>query len=310
MSSSPAYHRPVMLRETVEALQVKEAGVYVDATLGGGGHSRYLKELAPGARLVAFDKDPEAHEEMESWAASMEGITPVQADYRYLKRYLRLYGMREVDGIMADLGVSSHQIDTGSRGFSIRESGPLDMRMDKQGPLKAEDILNQYDKRKLVEVLSKYGEVRNAKTLGQAILAQRAMRPFQTTSDLVAVAQRVAPRNKENRYLAQVFQALRIEVNDELEGLKDFLTQATEMLKVGGRIAVLTYHSLEDRPVKRFFKHGNFAGQPKKDLYGNPIKALKEVYRKPIQAPAEELAQNPRARSAKLRVAEKIPMAQ
>lgn len=297
------YHIPVLLQATVDGLAPQENGVYVDATFGGGGHSKELLARKEGIRVVAFDKDPDAKANAE--ALGTENITLVAADFRHLHKYLRLYGHKHVDGVMADLGVSSHQIDQGSRGFSTRADGPLNMRMDQSKEFAADHVLNQYEPKQLQRMLSAYGEVRNAKTLAEAIAAHRINQPFETTGQLVALAQTLAPRGKENRYLAQVFQAIRIEVNQEMQGLQEFLVACAKVLKPGGRLSVISYHSLEDRLVKRFVRNGNFEGEPKKDLYGKPIKPFEPVNRKPIVADEEELAQNPRARSAKLRIAQR-----
>lgn len=296
------YHEPVMLAECLDALEVQPDGVYVDATLGGGGHSRaILAALGEKGRLYAFDTDEEAGANMPDDAR----CTFIHANYRHIKRFLKLYQVNKVNGILADFGVSSHQIDTAERGFSIRFDAPLDMRMNRQQALTAYEIVNNYPYQQLVQILSEYGEVQNAKTLARAIEEHRAIQPVTTTGDLVNVCRKVL-RGKEVQYLAQVFQAFRIAVNDEMNAIREFLEQASGLLVIGGRIAVLTYHSLEDRPVKHFFRHGTFSNEPEKDLYGQFTTPLRPVHKKPLEASAEEIVRNPRARSAKLRVAEKI----
>jgi 16S rRNA (cytosine1402-N4)-methyltransferase len=296
------YHQPVMLKETTNALVQIPDGVYVDITFGGGGHSKKILELlSPKGRLFGFDQDSDAQKN----APKDERFTFVKANFRHLKRFLKLHNITEVDGILADFGVSSHQIDTAERGFSTRFDGDLDMRMDQTSALTASDVLNTYSFEKLVDIFSKYGEVINSKMLARKIEAIRTEHPFRTTEDLLSVAKELA-RGKEVRYLAQVFQAIRIEVNDELGVIKEFLIQAGEILKPGGRIVVLSYHSLEDRLVKNYVKAANFEGEPEKDFFGHSKLIFKPVIKKYEEASAEEIKENPRARSAKLRVAEKI----
>ncbi|MGA0556887.1 16S rRNA (cytosine(1402)-N(4))-methyltransferase RsmH [Larkinella sp. VNQ87] len=303
------YHEPVLLQACLDGLNLKPGGTYVDVTFGGGGHSReILRQLPAGpesaGRLIAFDQDPDARANAD--AINDPRLTFVAANFRHLKRYLRLYKIEQVDGILADLGISSHQIDTPERGFSTRFDADLDMRMSQSGELTARKVINEYPEDQLHKIFGMYGEVINARTLANVIVASRVNRPIETINDLKAVLQRYAPRGKENKYYAQVFQALRIEVNQELVTLEEFLTQVPEVLAPGGRLVVMSYHSLEDRLVKNFIKSGNFRGNVEKDLYGNELKPLQSVTRKPIEASAEEVDRNPRARSAKLRIAEKV----
>ena len=296
------YHVPVLLEESLEALNIKADGVYVDVTFGGGGHSKaILERLGDKGRLIGFDQDADALENV----LDDKRFQMAHSNYRYLKQFLRLYGHLQVDGILADLGVSSHQFDASERGFTFRQETPLDMRMNQNGSKSAIDILNTYSQVELQTLLSKYGEVRNARTVASAIVQGRSIRPIQTSGQLLQV---LGPhiRGNRNRYLAQVFQALRIEVNDEVEALKALLQEAVQVLKPEGRLAVISYHSLEDRLVKRFFKTGNFEGVVEKDFYGAVIKPLKEIARKPITPSDKEIERNARARSAKMRVAEKL----
>ncbi|MFA0962817.1 16S rRNA (cytosine(1402)-N(4))-methyltransferase RsmH [Roseivirga sp. BDSF3-8] len=298
-----AYHNPVMLQECLEGLALKPGGTYVDVTFGGGGHSRAILEQLQGGRLVVFDQDADAKANAE--AIDDERLIFAPANFRYLKRYLRLHRIDQIDGLLADLGVSSHQIDDADRGFSTRFDARLDMRMDKGMKKTAADLLQEYDEKDLHRILGMYGEVRNAKTLAAAIVAARVNEPIVTVADLKRILDRYAPRRKEFRYYAQVFQALRIELNDEMGALKDLLEQSAEMLAPEGRLVVMSYHSLEDRLVKNFINKGVFHGEVEKDVYGNVDKPLSAITRKPVMAGEEEVKANPRARSAKLRVAEK-----
>ncbi len=299
------YHVPVMLHECIGGLEIKESGVYVDVTFGGGGHSReILKHLGAEGRLFGFDQDADA--KLNAEQIEQRSFTFIEANFRYLKRYLKLHGIRQVDGILADLGISSHQIDEPERGFSTRSEAGLDMRMDQNAALTAKKVVNEYDEGALHKILGIYGEVKNAKTLAAAIVSERFSRPFETTADLIELLKSLAPRGKEFKYYAQVFQAIRMEVNDEMGALEDFLTQAVEVLKPGGRLVVESYHSLEDRMVKNFINKGKIFGEVEKDFFGNQLKPLRAINRKPITASEQELKTNNRARSAKLRVAEKI----
>lgn len=291
-----------MLHESVAGLAIKPEGVYVDVTFGGGGHSReILKHLNKNGRLLAFDQDADAQQNIPN----DDRLTFIDQNFRYLKNNCRLHEAPTVDGILADLGVSSHQFDQPERGFSIRFNADLDMRMDKSSILTAREIINTYTEENLHKIFGIYGEVQNAKSLAKTIVTARLSKPIETISDLRAAISAHIPKGKENKYLAQVFQALRIEVNQEMEALQDFLTQSVDTLKTGGRLVVISYHSLEDRLVKSFMAKGKFRGEVEKDFYGNEIKPLKTISRKAIQASAEEIEMNNRARSAKLRIAEK-----
>ncbi len=300
-TNNNTYHRPVLLDAAVEGLNIRPGGTYVDVTFGGGGHSRaILERLGADGRLIAFDRDADA----AANAPGDERFKLITADFRFLKNYLRLEGIDRIDGLLADLGISSHQIDTAARGFSTRFDGPLDMRMDRSETLTAADIVNTYDEQALTRLLSDYGEVPQARTLARAIVKQRAEQPIRTTGQLAEILSAHLPAKLRNRRLAQVFQALRIEVNGELESLKQLLRQATQLIRPGGRLAVITYHSLEDRLVKRFIQTGNFSGEVQKDFYGNIRKPFRKVGKFITPSPGE-IAANPRARSAKLRLAER-----
>ncbi len=301
------YHNSVMLEECLEGLQIKPEGVYVDVTFGGGGHSKAILNQLTTGHLIAFDQDKDAEQNAQKLAeeAGERSFTFIESNFRYLKKYLRLHGITEVDGILADLGVSSHQFDEPKRGFTIRAEGVLDMRMDQAATRSARDILNEYDEKDLIHLLSAYGEIRNARTLAREIVNYRLNQPIETNEQLKAIALKLAPKGRDLKYLAQVFQAIRIEVNEELEVLKEFLTQAGEILSPDGKLVVMSYHSLEDRLVKNFINKGNFKGVDEKDFYGNPIRVLDPVNRKPIVPTAAEIKENSRARSAKLRIGKK-----
>lgn len=298
-----SYHNPVMLTECVEGLNINPEGTYVDVTFGGGGHSLAIMEKLKGGRLIAFDQDEDAKKEAET--IQHRSFTFCQANFRYMKQYLKLNGATKVNGILADLGISSHQIDEASRGFSTRFDGPLDMRMDRKAKVTAAKVLNSYTEEQLHKIFGMYGELKNAKTAAKAVVAKRSAKSLQTTLDLKNALQSVAPRGKENKYFAQVFQALRIEVNEEMQALEDFLHQCGEVMEKGGRLVVMSYHSLEDRLVKNYINTGKMFGEVEKDFFGNKIKPFEAVNRKPIEASEEEVEQNSRARSAKLRIAEK-----
>ena len=296
------YHDPVLLFESVDGLKIKPAGIYVDVTFGGGGHSReILKRLGPEGRLFAFDQDEEA----QANAISDDRFTLIPHNFRFLKKFLRFSGVKEVDGILADLGVSSHQFDQGYRGFSIRFDGPLDMRMNQENALTAAQVIETYSEEELADVLFQYGELRNSRAIAREIVKQRAQGEIATSFALKAALERFLIRGKESKVLAKVFQALRIEVNQEMEVLKEFLLQSSEMLSLEGRLSIISYHSLEDRLVKNYMAKGVFSGEPEKDFYGNASLPLKKVG-KLILPSAEEIKKNNRARSAKLRVAQKI----
>ncbi len=295
------YHQPVMAKECLEGLHIQPDGVYVDATFGGGGHSELiLQQLGAKGQLLGFDQDADAVEN----ALDDERFIFIASNFQYLKRFLKLYGVRQVDGILADLGVSSHQLDAAERGFSYRFETTLDMRMNQQAHRTAAEVLNTYPADELQEVFSAYGEVRNARTLAQAIVNFREDRPLETVSDFMQVLESVI-RGQRNRYLSQVFQALRIEVNDEMNTFKTFLAEALDVLKPGGRLVVMSYHSLEDRLVKHFLKTGNPEGEVKKDFYGKIYRPFRIITKKAVTASASEIKANPRARSAKLRIGER-----
>jgi 16S rRNA (cytosine1402-N4)-methyltransferase len=300
--SIPAYHIPVMLDPCIEGLAILPGGVYVDVTFGGGGHAKAILARLEGGQLFGFDQDSDALAN----APQDPRFTFVQANFRDIKRYLRLHGIKQVDGILADLGISSHQIDAPERGFSTRFQGDLDMRMNQSAELSAKELLATVDEGRLHKILGMYGEIKNAKTLAQSIVAERSVKPFTTTEGFTAFLKRFAPRGKEFKYYAQVFQALRIEVNDELGALEELLLSAVELLKPEGRLVVMSYHSLEDRLVKSLMTKGKFQGEVEKDFYGNLLRPLEPISRGAITASEEELALNPRARSAKLRIAKKV----
>jgi 16S rRNA (cytosine1402-N4)-methyltransferase len=291
-----------MLNECLEGLQIIPSGTYVDVTFGGGGHSRAIFNLlGEHGRLISFDQDPDAMN--NAWSAPNFHFIP--ANFSFISNHLRMLGIRQVDGILADLGVSSHQFDEADRGFTIRVNAPLDMRMNRSGELTAEKVVNTYDEADLQRVLGTYGEVPNARRAAAEIVRSRSSRKLKTTTDLMDALKSCAPKHKEHKYFAQVFQALRIEVNGELDVLERLLEQAAELLKPGGRMVVMSYHSLEDRLVKNFFKRGSLDGEIQKDFYGNILKTFDEVVRHPIVPSEEEIERNPRSRSAKLRIAQK-----
>ena len=303
MANEQTYHVPVMLHECIEALDIKPNGIYVDVTFGGGGHSReILKHLGADGRLIAFDQDPDAINN----AIDDPRFVLVHQNFRFIKNYLRLQGVKQVDGILGDFGVSSHQFDDAQRGFSIRFDADLDMRMDQVSDLDARKVLNSYSEDELHRIFGMYGEVQNAKSLAKTIVTARLSKEITTVAELKDVIKRLVPKGKEHKYHAQVFQALRIEVNKELEALQEFLMQSVTVLKEGGRLVLMSYHSLEDRLVKNFMLKGKFKGEVEKDFFGNEIKPLRVVSRKAITASQEELERNNRSRSAKLRVAEKV----
>ena len=295
------YHRPVMLAQCLAALDLQPGGRYVDVTFGGGGHSARILEKLTTGHLFSFDQDADA--EAEAQKLERPQFTFVKANFRDLATELQQLGALPVDGLLADLGVSSHQFDTPERGFSTRFDGPLDMRMDPNGPLTAADILNDYKEADLHRIFGMYGEVTNARTLANTVGAARRGRRLETIAELKQAIQPCTPRGKENKYLAQVFQALRIEVNQEMQALQDMLLQTSDVLRPGGRLVVMSYHSLEDRLVKNFIAKGKFFGAVDKDFFGNESKPFEAVNRKPEEANPDEVALNSRARSAKLRVA-------
>ncbi|MHA7111142.1 16S rRNA (cytosine(1402)-N(4))-methyltransferase RsmH [Sunxiuqinia elliptica] len=296
-----AYHIPVLLNESIEGLNIQPDGEYVDVTFGGGGHSREILKNIETGRLFGFDQDEDA----AANAFDDSRFVFIRHNFRYIRNFLRYHDVEQVDGILADLGVSSHDFDVAERGFSFRFSGALDMRMNRDAKLTAADIVNTYDEARLIQVFREYGEVNNAYRLTKQILAARQQKPVRTIDQFKEIIAPCVPKRTETKYLAKVFQALRIETNGELDVLKDFLEQSAELLKPGGRLVVITYHSLEDRLVKNFIKAGNFEGKQEKDFYGNVSSVLQAVNRKVIVPTEEEIERNPRARSAKLRIAEK-----
>lgn len=296
-----SYHVPVLLKESLEGLTINPAGTYVDTTFGGGGHSRaILAALGSRGRLLAFDQDPQAQQN----AIDDERFTLIPQNFRHIKRFLRFYGVKQVDGVLADFGVSSYQFDTAERGFSTRLEGALDMRMNPEAPLSAYEVVNTYEEEALSTLFFRYGELSQSRQIARTIVQQRSTRPIATTGELKQVVQRFLPKGKENKVLAQLYQAIRIEVNGELAALEELLLQLPEIVRPGGRIALISYHSLEDRLVKRFIRDGQFSGEPQKDFYGNLLTPFQKVG-KAIVATQEEIAQNKRARSAVLRVAER-----
>ncbi|MCS6822925.1 MAG: 16S rRNA (cytosine(1402)-N(4))-methyltransferase RsmH [Cytophagaceae bacterium] len=301
---STPYHIPALVEECIEGLLLKPGGVYVDVTFGGGGHSEHILHTCPDCSLIAFDQDPDAA--LKAKKITHQNFTFIESNFRFIKNHLKAIGIHQIDGLLADLGVSSHQIDTPERGFSTRFAAPLDMRMDKENQCTAAHILNTYPEKKLQHIFSQFGEVRNAKTLASVIEEYRKHSTISTTEQFIKILSPLAPKGREYKYYAQVFQALRIEVNQELEALKDLLTQSAELLVPGGRLLVISYHSLEDRMVKNFIAKGTFGEEIKKDIYGNFYKPFHAVNKKPIEPSEYEIQNNPRVRSAKLRIAEKI----
>ena len=298
------YHRPVLLKESIDGLAIKSDGVYVDVTYGGGGHSAaILEQLGSAGRLIAFDRDKDAQEN----AASDPRFRLLHHNFRYLNSFLRYYKALPVDGILADLGISSHQIDVPSRGFSTRYDAPLDMRMDQRSTRTAADLLNFTDKKSLITILREYGELDQAVRIAEEIVKKRKIKALETTSDLIALLEPMAPKDGEHKFYAQVFQAIRIEINDELVALKSLLEHSINALKPGGRLVVISYHSLEDRMVKNYMKAGNIKGVEEKDpIYGNSRSPMKLLTRGAVAPGTEEIAINKRARSARLRIAEKV----
>jgi len=296
------YHVPVLLQESLASLAIKPDGIYVDVTFGGGGHAKGITErLDDKGHLFVFDQDEDAVANL--WED--ECVTLIVSNFRYLNRWMKYYGVNgKIDGILADLGVSSHQFDDPQRGFSYRFDEMLDMRMNQKQSLTAAEVLNEYDASRLQEMFSRYGEITNARTLAQRIVEARSGSPITTAGQLVGIAESCM-RGHKMKYLSQLFQALRIEINDEMNALKEMLQGAEEVLRPGGRIAVISYHSLEDRLVKRFFKSGNFEGEPETDFFGQRKVGWKVITKSPIEADEQEQMKNPRSRSAKLRVAEK-----
>ncbi|QBA63425.1 16S rRNA (cytosine(1402)-N(4))-methyltransferase RsmH [Muriicola soli] len=297
-----SYHNPVLLRPSVDGLNIKQDGVYVDITFGGGGHSKaILERLGEKGRLFAFDQDEDALNN----DINDDRFTLINENFRYLGQFLKFYGIRKVNGILADFGVSSHQFDSAERGFSTRFEGELDMRMSKRNQLSAFEVINEYSAERLGQILKQYGELRNAHAMAKTIVESRDKKTIKTSADLKQALQRFLPGHKEHKILAQIYQAVRIEVNQELEAIKEFLLQTPGLLPEEGRLSIISYHSLEDRLVKRFIMTGNFEGELEKDFYGKPLKPFKKVGNL-VVPDEEEIKQNNRARSAKLRIAERI----
>jgi 16S rRNA (cytosine1402-N4)-methyltransferase len=296
------YHNPVLLKESVDGLNINPGGIYVDVTFGGGGHSKeILSRLNEKGKLLAFDQDKDA----EQNTLNDERFTLIRQNFRFIKRYLKFYGIQKVDGVLADLGVSSHQFDSEERGFSTRFDGELDMRMDQAGTLSGYKVINQYEEEKLSEILFMYGELRNARAIAKKIVTARETQPIKTSFELKNIVSEFVPKAKEHKVLAQIFQAVRIEVNSEMEALKEFLLQLPEIVNTSGRISIISYHSLEDRLVKRFIQNGCFEGEPEKDFFGNTKVPFKKVGGL-ITPSLQEIKNNNRARSAKLRIATKV----
>jgi len=302
MEKAPTYHVPVLLDQSIEGLNINPSGIYVDVTFGGGGHSKgILKHLGAQGRLLSFDQDADAERNI----VDDDRFTFVRSNFRYLHNFLRYYGVKEVDGILADLGVSSHHFDESERGFSFRTDGPLDMRMNKRAGLTAAEVVNGYPEEKLADVFYLYGELKNSRKLANIICKTRVSQNIQTISAFLEVIKPLFGKEREKKEMAKVFQALRIEVNHEMEALREMLQAATEALKPGGRLVVITYHSLEDRMVKNLMKTGNVEGKADKDFYGRVNTPYELVNNRVIVPNEEEIERNPRSRSAKLRIAEK-----
>jgi 16S rRNA (cytosine1402-N4)-methyltransferase len=297
-----SYHVPALLTESVDGLEIKPGGLFVDVTFGGGGHSREILRRLGEGRLVAFDQD----EDSLSNVITDSRFTLLSQNFRFLRNNLLYLNIESVDGILADLGVSFHQFDVPERGFSFRFEGPLDMRMNRSSSLTAAKIVNEYPEEKLANIFYNYGEITNSRTVARAIVAVREVSPLLTIGDLTGAVKALVPARAENKFYARLFQSLRIEVNRELESLKEMLEQALAMLRPGGRLVVLTYHSLEDRLVKNFMRSGSFEGEIVKDFYGNAVSPFRLITRKVVSVSEEEIAANPRSRSAKLRIAEKL----
>jgi 16S rRNA (cytosine1402-N4)-methyltransferase len=297
------YHEPVLLNEAIEGMNIKAGGTYVDATYGGGGHSKAILEKLNNGKLFAFDQD----EDVEKNAVRDKKFTLIKSNFRYIKRFMKYYNALPVDGILADLGISSHQVDTASRGFSTRFDSPLDMRMNVEQKLNARDVINTYPEEKLKSIFSQYGEVDNAGKVAYQVAAARKSGPVETTKQLIEAIDRSIDKRFPAKYLSKIFQALRIEVNDEINALKEFLMQSADVITKGGRLVVISYHSLEDRLVKNFLRTGKPDGEIEKDIYGNSMNVtFHSLTKKPVTPSEDEMNRNPRARSARMRIAEKI----
>ena len=303
VKTAETYHVPVLLQESIDGLNIKSDGIYVDVTFGGGGHSReILSRLGKNGHLYSFDQDADAEKNI----IADDRFTFVRSNFRYLRNWMRYYGVEAIDGLLADLGVSSHHFDDETRGFSFRFDAPLDMRMNKRAGKTAADIVNEYDEAKLADVFFLYGELKNSRRIANAIAAYRQQKRIETTGDLMAATEKMMRTEKEKKDLARLFQALRIEVNHEMDALRDMLNSASQLLKSGGRLSVITYHSLEDRIVKNVMKAGNAEGKIEKDFFGRVSSPFRLVNNKVIRPQEDELQNNPRSRSAKLRIAERI----
>lgn len=303
VKTAETYHVPVLLQESIDGLNIKSDGIYVDVTFGGGGHSReILSRLGKNGHLYSFDQDADAEKNI----IADDRFTFVRSNFRYLRNWMRYYGVEAIDGLLADLGVSSHHFDDETRGFSFRFDAPLDMRMNKRAGKTAADIVNEYDEAKLADVFFLYGELKNSRRIANAITAYRQQKRIETTGDLMAATEKLMRTEKEKKDLARLFQALRIEVNHEMDALRDMLNSASQLLKSGGRLSVITYHSLEDRIVKNVMKAGNAEGKIEKDFFGRVSSPFRLVNNKVITPQEDELQNNPRSRSAKLRIAERI----
>lgn len=309
IKTAESYHIPVLLNESIEGLNLHANGVYVDVTFGGGGHSReILSRLAEDSHLYSFDQDADAEQNIDNMGLSekqVDRFTFVRSNFRYLKNWMRYYGVEYIDGLLADLGVSSHHFDDETRGFSFRFEAPLDMRMNKRAGITAADILNDYDEERLADILYLYGELKQSRRIASAIVKARGQKTYKTTNDLLTTIEPFFQRAREKKDMAKMFQALRIEVNHEMDALKEMLMAATELLRPGGRLSVITYHSLEDRMVKNIMKSGNIEGKVKQDFFGRIETPFRLVNNKVITASNDEQERNPRSRSAKLRIAEK-----
>ena len=304
--TAPGYHVPVLLKESVDGLQINPEGIYVDVTFGGGGHSReILSRLGSKGHLYSFDQDADAEQNIP---ADEQKFTFVRSNFRYLRKWMRYYGVEGIDGLLADLGVSSHHFDDESRGFSFRFDAPLDMRMNERDGLTAADVCNRYSEEELARLFWLYGELKNGRRLANTIVKGRADHPIATVNDLITLVRPLIGANREKKDMAKVFQALRIEVNHEMEALHEMLDAAINCLKPGGRLVVLTYHSLEDRTAKNYMRSGNAEGKVEEDFFGNRLSPLRPVNNKVIVPDADEQERNPRSRSAKLRIAEKVEM--
>jgi len=305
ITTAETYHVPVLLQESVDGLDIKSDGIYVDVTFGGGGHSReILSRIGENGHLYSFDQDEDAEKNI----LNDNRFTFVRSNFRYLRNWMRYYGVEHIDGLLADLGVSSHHFDDETRGFSFRFDAPLDMRMNKRSGMTAAEILNNYDEEQLADIFYIYGELKNARKVASAIIKARSSKTIETTGDLMQITESLFPREREKKETAKLFQALRIEVNHEMEALKEMLYGAQEVLREGGRLSVITYHSLEDRIVKNFMKAGNAEGKVNQDFFGRTVVPFRQISNKVIVPSEEEQLRNPRSRSAKLRIAERCEM--